>query len=258
MRLIPRLISTDFDGTVFCEGDRPSVPAGLQRLLAELQAEGATWVINTGRDLASLRGAMAQAELRVQPDYVVVVEREIHRREGGGFVGLTDWNDRCTADHATLFAGMEADVPGLFAWIREEHEARVYADLWSPLCFIAASNTEAEAIEAGLLEYCQGVPDLTVVRNDVYARFSHTRYNKGTALAEIARRHGLGPESVLAAGDHLNDLPMLSRDFAHWLLAPVNAVPQVKEAVRSQGGLVTDQRAGWGLEAGLRQFLERP
>jgi ribosome-binding factor A len=35
------------------------------------------------------------------------------------------------------------------------------------------------------------VPSLTVVRNDIYARFCHVAYNKGSALAEIARRINL-------------------------------------------------------------------
>jgi hydroxymethylpyrimidine pyrophosphatase-like HAD family hydrolase len=53
------------------------------------------------------------------------------------------------------------------------------------------------------------VPHLAVVRNDVYIRFAHDAYNKGTALREIARRLNVTPEETVAAGDHHNDLPML-------------------------------------------------
>jgi len=42
----------------------------------------------------------------------------------------------------------------------------------------------------------------------------HEAFNKGTALAAITRRLGLTPEAVFAAGDQLNDLPMLSRRYA--------------------------------------------
>ena len=34
-------------------------------------------------------------------------------------------------------------------------------------------------------EFCRRIPQLTYVRNDVYARFSHAAYNKGTALREL-------------------------------------------------------------------------
>lgn len=41
------------------------------------------------------------------------------------------------------------------------------------------------------------------------------------------RRLQLGPAEVFAAGDQLNDLPMLSRQYAHWLAVPGNAVNSV-------------------------------
>jgi haloacid dehalogenase-like hydrolase len=62
------------------------------------------------------------------------------------------------------------------------------------------------------------------------ARFSHESFNKGTALAEITRRLGLSPEAVFAAGDQLNDLPMLSRQVQ----PPSNVVPSPR-GLRSAG-----------------------
>ena len=41
---------------------------------------------------------------------------------------------------------------------------------------------------------------LTVVRNDVYARFSHEAFNKGTALGEIAGQLGVTAAGTFAAG----------------------------------------------------------
>ena len=96
-----------------------------------------------------------------------------------------------------------------------------------------------------------------VVRNDVYARFSHAAFNKGTALTEICRRVNVLPEAVLAAGDHLNDLPMLKLDRASRLVAPVNAVPAVKQAVREQGGFISDLPRGHGVADGLRRALRQ-
>src|SRR5439155_859874 len=121
---------------------------------------------------------------------------------------------------------------------------------------IAENNSDADAILDYLNAYCARVPGLTVVRNDVYARFSHGAYSKGTALSEIARRLEISPESVLAAGDHLNDLPMLARERARWLVAPSNAVELVKQAVRRQEGFVSDEPHGYGVARGLEFFLE--
>ncbi len=256
MELPIELISTDFDGTVFSEFERQPVPPGLQQLIADLQARGARWVINTGRDLTSLLEAMARARLTVQPDFLVLVEREIHVRDGASFNPLEPWNSRCAADHARLFAEVAAEVPRLAAWVRERFEAAVYADPWSPFCLVARRNSDADVIHAWLNDYCAGVPNLTVVRNDVYARFSHAAYSKGSALGEICRSLGVSPERVFAAGDHLNDLPMLSRERARWLAAPANAIPAVKEAVRAGGGFVATLPAGLGVEQALIWALE--
>lgn len=252
MSLPLQLISTDFDGTIFAEFETPPVPQTLQRLLGELQVRGVKWVINTGRDLSSLMEAIARARLSVRPDYLVLVEREIYEHTDGRYESLEDWNQRCAQDHARLFELVRPEVPRLAAWIHAHFDADVYHDPWSPLCLLAKSNADADAIEAFLLDFCRGLPALTLVRNDVYARFSHTAYSKGTALREIAGRLGVERAAIFAAGDHLNDLPMLSKAVAGYLVAPANAIPQVKEAVRREGGWVSELPHGQAVEWGIR------
>lgn len=255
MGLPIQLISTDFDGTLHADFENPPVPIDLQELIADLQSQGAKWVINTGRDLTSVMEGIARARLFIRPDYLVVVEREIHWLDGSHYVSCGEWNDLCASDHAGLFARIREDVPELTQWVGKYYPANVYEDPWSPFCLIARSNEDADAITEFLEEYAAGIPDLTVVRNDVYSRFSHAKYNKGTALAEIARRLGIGREHTFAAGDHLNDLPMLSEQFARCLAAPDNAIPEVKELVRGQNGYVSHQPWGHGVARGLEHYL---
>ena len=255
MNLPIKIISTDFDGTLFAEFENPQVPGELQRLLGRLQEAGARWVINTGRNLCSLLEALACARLSVRPDYLVVVEREIYAHEKAQYVGLEQWNRICAQAHAELFERVRADLPRLVAWVNERFDAAVYEDSYSPFCLVAENNGDADIIHDYLKEYCAQVPKLTVVRNDVYARFCHKAYSKGTALSEIARQQGATPDQVLAAGDHLNDLPMLCRQHARWLVAPSNAVEAVKETVRRQEGFVSDEPHGYGVARGLEFFL---
>jgi HAD superfamily hydrolase (TIGR01484 family) len=250
-----RLLSTDFDGTLFAEFESPPIPAELQEFIARLQAVGAKWVINTGREMASLMEALARAGSSVEPDYLVLVEREIHLHHESQYVGLEEWNLRCSQLHSELFSRVRADLPRLIEWINARFHARIYEDPYSPLCLVAGNNGEMDAIHAYLEEYCRSIPRLAVVRNDVYARFSHAGYNKGIAMAELTRRLGLGPENVFAAGDHLNDLPMLSRDFAHYLAAPANAIPLVRETVRRQGGYVGVRSHGRGVAEAIKFYL---
>jgi hydroxymethylpyrimidine pyrophosphatase-like HAD family hydrolase len=256
MKLPIQLLSTDFDGTLHAEFESPPVPADLQRLIAQLQARGLTWVINTGRDLSSLMETLGRAHLSIWPDYVVTVEREIHCRTQGEYVAVEDWNCRCRAAHEQVFTRVRPDVPRLAEWVRTRFQAAIYEDAYSPFCLIAGTNPDADAIIGYLEDYCRTVPGLTVVRNDVYARFSHIAFNKGSALGQICRLLGISPERTVAAGDHFNDLPMLSTRYARWLIAPKNAVPQVKEAVLRQGGHVSEERFGYGVAQGLRSLLK--
>jgi len=256
MELPIKLISTDFDGTIFSEFETPPIPPNLMELIGSLQARGAKWVINTGRDMASLLETLGRSRVHVQPDYLVIVEREIYERQGGRYVGVKHWNDACTADHKVLFDRVRQDVPSLVAWINSQFDASVYDDPHSPICIIAESNQDMDAIHARLDEYCRTAPGLTVVRNDVYARFSHQAYNKGTALAEISRMLNFDRSQVFAVGDHLNDLPMLKREFARCIATPANAVPAVVAAVREQGGFVCSLAQGRGVREALLHFLE--
>jgi len=255
MALPIELISTDFDGTLHADCEDPPVPLDLQELLASLQRQGVKWAINTGRDLPSVMEGIARARLNVRPDFIVTVEREIYVHHNAQYVADSRWNHHCKVAHAELFARVGPDVPDLIRWVSERFQATLYEDDFSPFCLIADSNPSADAIQVYLEDYCRTIPGLTVVRNDIYARFSHVDFNKGTALAEIARQLGISSAKTFAAGDHLNDLPMLVTSYARCLTAPDNAVPAVKAAVRKQGGYISHQPWGHGVARGLEHYL---
>lgn len=256
MTLPIQLISTDFDGTLHADFETPPVPPDLQSMLGDLQQQGVKWVINTGRDLSSVMEGMARARLTIKPDFLVVVERDIHIHAGIHYEACVEWNEDCRRSHDQLFERVRPDVPRLMNWVSRRFRATVYEDDFSPFCLIAESNEDADAIQSFLEDYCASIPELALVRNDIYARFSHASYNKGTALGEIARRLGIAREHVFAAGDHLNDLPMLSGEFARCVAAPDNAVPKVKELVRRQNGYVSHQPWGHGVARALEHFLD--
>jgi HAD superfamily hydrolase (TIGR01484 family) len=252
-----QLISTDFDGTLHAEFENPPVPLELQALIRDLQSQGAKWLINTGRDLSSVMEGLARARLIVRPDFLVTVEREIHFHEGAQYEACPQWNLGCRKAHQELFARVREDVPKLVDWISKRFRAVLYEDEFSPICLVAETNEDADTIQAFLEDYCSGIPELTLVRNDVYARFSHAAYNKGTALGEVARQLGVARERTFAAGDHLNDLPMLSGEFAGCVAAPDNAIAVVKDLVRRQNGYISHQPWGHGVARSLEYFLNR-
>jgi HAD superfamily hydrolase (TIGR01484 family) len=251
-----KLLSTDFDGTLFAEFENPPIPDELQRLIAELQGRGAKWVINTGRDMSSLMEALGRANIEIEPDYLILVEREIHLHRDSQYLGLDEWNNACMMAHEEIFQQVRRDLARIVSWINQRFHARIYEDPYSPFCLIAGNNGEADIIHEYLENYCRSVPRLTVVRNDVYARFSHEAYNKGTALAEVSRQLKIKPEEVFAIGDHWNDLPMLSRNYAGYLAAPSNAVESVKQAIREQNGYLSRQSHGLGVAEAIKYYAE--
>lgn len=257
MSLPIKIISTDFDGTIFAEFENPPIAEKLVTIIGNFQSRGAKWIINTGRDMSGLMEALARSRIGIQPDALVLVEREIYFHEKSRYVGLDVWNQQCAAAHEKLFARVRPDLPRLTKWIGDRFPATVYEDAYSPFCLLAQKTRDAETIHDYLDEYCRTVPNLHVVRNDVYARLAHNGYDKGKSLAEIARRWKISPENIFAAGDHLNDLPMLTREHAHWLVTNANAIESVKETVRRQNGFVSQLECGEGVAEGLKHCVER-
>jgi HAD superfamily hydrolase (TIGR01484 family) len=253
-----KIISTDFDGTVFAEFESPPIPLPLQELIARLQKQGVKWVINTGRDLPFLLHGLMRPDIAIRPDYLVLVEREIHRREDSGYVAHADWNDACRRSHEELFVQVRKDLPRLVSWVNSRYDADISEDAYSPFCLTAMNDADAEAIHEYMDDYCREVPNLKVMRNHVYARFCHANYDKGTALTEIARLHGISPKHVFAVGDHLNDLPMLELRHAACLAAPANALDAVKQAVQAQNGHVSLLPNGHGVADSLNYYLRIP
>jgi HAD superfamily hydrolase (TIGR01484 family) len=242
-----RLISTDFDGTIHEDFAHSPIPILLQEKLQRLRGQGVVWVINTGRDLSSLMESLGREHCQVLPDYVVTVEREIHRHVRGRYESVEPWNGQCMRDHAKIFTELSVEVQHLTRHLDEKYDATFYDDSWSPLCVIARSNAQMDLIQAELDTFCSEVKRLTVVRNDVYLRMSHRGYSKGTALQEIQRQLGITAAQTLAAGDHLNDIPMLQRSVAEWLVTPSNGLPQIQALVAGQGGYICKASCGEGI-----------
>ncbi|HON08829.1 MAG TPA: HAD family hydrolase [Verrucomicrobiota bacterium] len=251
-----KLIATDFDGTIFQESESPPVPLELQEKLRSFQTNGCKWVINTGRDLLSIFEGITRAKLDVRPDFIVAVEREIYFKKNGVYEPLIEWNTKCDKLHSKLFKQLKPFLPELVRDINEQFKVTVYSDSYSPLCIIAQDNEMMDLVCKFLNKFCEKFPGLDVMRNDVYARFCHKDFNKGTALSEIIRLIGAAAESVFAAGDHINDLPMLDKRVAAYIVAPSNAVDDVKKYVIAQNGFVCSKPAGEGILEAINFYSE--
>ena len=265
------LISTDFDGTLVEHGNPAPFSPELVEILRFLRGRGVRWAINTGRNLPWMVDGLATFSLPIHPDFAITAEREIHEPapNGNGWRDLGDWNAVCRQRHETLF---EAAAPLLAEIIRHvERETKAEArfarhtgpgeanktrDPRELAGVVATSDAEMDRIVAFVDGLRGSVPDFSYQRNSIYLSFCHQAYDKGTALAALARSIGVPRESVFAIGDHQNDLPMLTGEHAGHVACPGNSIAQVKTAVHAAGGYVAEAGYSAGVIEALRYYCD--
>ncbi len=249
------ILSTDFDGTISPFDPEVRVSPELFEAIERLvDRRGAVWVINTGRDWKSLAETMSRKGFPRMPDWVVLIEREIYRVNGEGLSPHKPWNTGCREAHRELFENCREAFKQIESSVSNLPDLQIIVDSGSPIGLIAHSPAQAEVVAARLADILQGYENLAAVRNDIYFRFAHTGYNKGTALVELSRHLGVAKEKVFAAGDHYNDLEMLKGTNARMLACPSNAICAVKRQVLSEGGYVSEMEADLGTLDAMRHY----
>ena len=251
-----RLLSTDFDGTLAggLPGDQ-CVPELASELRA-VTASGALWTVNTGRSLVSALEGLERLGAPVRPDYILTSERHIYRPDGsGGWVDYGDWNEICRDHHDALF-----EKSGVFfekiRSLAEDHEGVTVLENASgvPEGLVASDEELLDAFSEEM-DRIHGRPeDFHYQRSNIYLRFCHRRYDKGSALAELGRLLDMPSAGILAIGDHQNDIAMLVGGVAAMVACPSNAHATVKETVQEAGGHISELEAGEGTAEGIRVY----
>jgi HAD superfamily hydrolase (TIGR01484 family) len=255
------LICLDFDGTLV-DSLHPhdhSVHPELVETIGQLRDQGVIWVINTGRTLDGLKAGLEIAQLPFEPDYVITEETSLlapSLDHPDGWDALGDWNH--LRDHA--FRSLLAESGHIFDEIRAfvaretAAEYRVRTDGLDEI--VASDEAEMERIchQIETMRHAHGAHPLGYQRNTVYLRFGHQEFQKGSTLTRLAGYLGIPASRTFAAGDNLNDLPMLHPDVAAYLACPGNSHPLVRETVRSHGGYLAQAPTGRGLAEALRFF----
>jgi HAD superfamily hydrolase (TIGR01484 family) len=256
-----RLLCLDFDGTLVdtVHADSHEVHPPLVERIDRLRRGGVVWVINTGRTLEDLKEGLERAALPFAPDYVITEETSLlapDEDHPDGWGALGDWNR-----HRDLaFRALLEETGRLFtevrAFVRAETRAE-YIDRPDGLDeIVARDEDEMERICHRIEEvrHEHGAGTLGYQRNTIYLRFGHRAFHKGSTLARLGHLLGIGREHILAAGDNLNDLPMLHPDVAGYLACPANSHPRVVAEVRRHGGYEAHGRTGEGLAEALGFF----
>lgn len=99
---------------------------------------------------------------------------------------------------------------------------------------------DARGVESGVRRAIGEVPGGRVLTSaHVWVDIMNPDADKGHALAELQRLHGIGPERTMAFGDFPNDVGMLRR--AHYSYAMRDAHPQARAAARFTAGSNDEQ-----------------
>ena len=251
-----RLLSTDFDGTLVGGSWGERCAPSLAEELSAATREGILWAVNTGRSLEAALEGLEQLAAPVTPHYLLTSERHIHRPDGrGGWNDYGDWNRICREHHDLLFEQsgrffeavreLVGNSPGITLLENREHV---------PEGLLASSEELLDQISEKL-PFLPGRPaDFHYQRSNIYLRFCHRRYDKGSTLEELGRLLDMPTQGILAIGDHQNDLAMLFGEVAGMVACPANAHPSVKEAVSRAGGHVSLFEAGEGTAEAIRLY----
>ena len=260
-----KLISTDFDGTLVPAFGGPSrFSDELIELLTELRHRGVRWAVNTGRSPGLLKEAWENCGLDFHPDFALTSERDVYRpcdQRVGEWVDYGDWNQQTLAAHRELFTEAQPLLLEAIEVIKDRSRARILYNFdhvngpSEPAGLITKTESEMNWVVDYLDSLKVQLPKLHYQRNSIYLRFCHVDYDKGTALAELGRLLAIPAESIFAAGDHYNDLPMLDGRAAKHVACPANAIAEVKQTVRAARGHVSAAEDGYGLVDALKRHF---
>lgn len=252
------LLSTDFDGTLVGFSSDGTCSGGFAEVLTEYRKSGGLWAINTGRGMHHAKEGIERFGAPSPPDFLLTNEREVFRRcASGAWESHGEWNQLCEQHHMELFEQSQDLLFEIKKLVATHEGSQIIHENSLPVGLITSTEVQMERVAMQILELAKAVPNFSFQRNTIYLRFCHSDYDKGTALSELCRLEGILKDHVFCAGDHLNDLPMLSLRHAAMLACPANAIPEVQKIVRAAGGHVALQRYADGVAEGILHYGSR-
>jgi len=250
------LLCFDFDGTLAEPSHEPPFHPRMLDYIKVLRKAGAGWVINSGRGLSNLINGFGQYGVFMLPDYIVANEYEIYQPNSfNRWEDYGSWNKQVNKDQRRFHRTHKKALRELQKWVQSDVRADMLEDESGGWGIVAETRDEMERICQRIGEIQSTMPDMGFQRNGRHLRFSHSGYNKGMALAELARSLSIEPYRIFTAGDNHNDLPMLQPDIAKFRACPTNSEDEVKELLRSTGGYVASMEASLGMMQALRYFF---
>lgn len=262
MRNIPLLVATDLDGTIVPLGGTvsPRTVAAFTRVeeaggrfvlvtgrpprvmseIAEVFGNTGTAICANGALAYDMRTGAVEARHLISPDDIASAVKALRAAIPGIGVAV-EYADGHAADDAFEASTWELDLS-----MPRVGDDELFAQPGAKLLGRHPGYTADEllALAAPALE---GIVNVSHSNGKSLIEAAALGVSKASAVAEMAARHGIGPESVVAFGDMPNDLPLLA--WAGTSCAVANAHADVLSAATHVIGSCT--------EDGVAEFLER-
>ncbi|HMP73470.1 MAG TPA: HAD hydrolase family protein [Kiritimatiellia bacterium] len=254
------VVVLDFDGTIMVyDGSPGHFHPEVIRLLNDLQDRGIFWVANSGRDLEDQKLVLERSRERGllhEPDAVIASESLVYLRDGREFIPLEAWNALALKGLRTLHKVVQEELEPYRKHIEEIYTPHLI--LWEEYATaFLVDNREEKPRELfhDLMDWLKEIPTAMLSMNGGWVAVMLRGLGKGNALRAWAEVCDLSPRSLLAIGDHFNDLTMLGGRVAHYVGCPGDAIPEVRQTVARHGGWVAEQPGPLGTVEVIRRAL---
>lgn len=246
-----RLVCLDFDGTIIVYDDPAGVfhPEAIE-LLNNLEERGISWCANSGRskdDQLEVLERSRELGLKHMPTALICSESLVFMKNGSGYKALEPWNSYAHDMLRECHTEVQDKLSDKFDYIEETYTpiTSLVGEFFTAF-FIPDHDDLPKKLFNELKVFTEGVGNIMITRNGGWVTVMHVSLGKGNALKEYVRHDGFKKDEILTVGDHLNDLTMLSKSVAGYIGCPGNAVPEVKDAVREEGGIIADEDGALG------------
>lgn len=226
---IKMILATDLDGT-FIAPDANGLASDLYKIIRDYR-EDIVLIFVTGRGHESILPLLDDSSIPI-PDYIIAdVGATILKWNRGAFVPVMPLQ----SEIAEKWPGREiilnelGSIAGL--QIQEVPQERRCSFFYEDATLLAALEGIGKSLGLSVLSSA-----------DKYLDFLPLDVSKGNTLKQLLALEGLSEESVLVAGDTLNDLSLMQTGFKGVVVR--NAEPALKQAVAAQGKVYLAREEG--------------
>ena len=255
-----RLVSLDFDGTIMCYDEASGFfhPDAIRTLNA-LESLGVMWCTNSGRDVEDqlrVLDSSFRRGLRYRPVGLLCSESLVYERANGTYAPAEPWNSEAYAGMKSLQKAVQARLlPVADALAAKYAKCSHFSGDYFTAFAVENRDNFPSRLQAEIEAVVGDIPNCRISRNGGWVAVVHARLGKGAILGEFGRRIGIPPSSILAVGDHLNDLDMLDGRAAACVGCPGDAADEVVQMVRSVGGRVAVASGPIGTVEVIRHYI---